>query len=96
MAETTTIQPVDEVLPAPQLIVFGLQHVLVMAASPITAAFLVSRALGFTPELTLNLISATFLVCGLGKNQAEQGYIPARMPRLVDCVLLHLAGNFTV
>jgi uracil-xanthine permease len=60
------VQPVDEVLPLPQLIAFGLQHVLVMAASPITAAFLVSRALNFTPALTLNLISATFLICGLG------------------------------
>ena len=48
------------------MVLFGLQHVLVMAASPITAAFLVSRALHFTPELTLNLISATFLICGLG------------------------------
>ncbi|HTZ03774.1 MAG TPA: uracil-xanthine permease family protein [Xanthobacteraceae bacterium] len=60
------VQPVDEVLPLPQLILFGLQHVLVMAASPITAAFLVSRALNLSPALTLNLISATFLICGLG------------------------------
>jgi uracil-xanthine permease len=59
-------QAVDEILPLPQLFLFGLQHVLVMAASPITAAFLVSRALSFTPALTLNLISATFLICGLG------------------------------
>ena len=62
----TETRPVDEVLPLPELFLFGLQHVLVMAASPITAAFLVSRALSFTPELTLNLISATFLICGLG------------------------------
>jgi uracil-xanthine permease len=67
MSETPSKgRPVDEVLPLPQLFLFGLQHVLVMAASPITAAFLVSRALNFTPELTLNLISATFLICGLG------------------------------
>ena len=66
MAETKAIQPVDELLPPTQLVLFGLQHVLVMAASPITAAFLVSRALSFSPELTLNLISATFLICGLG------------------------------
>jgi uracil-xanthine permease len=38
----------------------------VMAASPITSVFLVSKALNFSPALTLNLISATFLVCGLG------------------------------
>ena len=60
------VAPVDEILPVPQLFLFGLQHVLVMAASPITAAFLVSRALNFSPALTLNLISATFLICGLG------------------------------
>ncbi|MBV8840829.1 MAG: purine/pyrimidine permease [Alphaproteobacteria bacterium] len=66
MTETKPIQPVDALLPAGQLVLFGLQHVLVMAASPITAAFLVSRALNFSPELTLNLISATFLICGLG------------------------------
>jgi uracil-xanthine permease len=60
------ILPVDEILPARKLILLGLQHVLVMAASPITSVFLVSKALNFSPALTLNLISATFLVCGLG------------------------------
>ena len=60
------ILPVDEILPARKLILLGLQHVLVMAASPITSVFLVSKALNFSPALTVNLISATFLVCGLG------------------------------
>ena len=60
------VEPVDEVLPAQQLAAFGLQHVLVMAASPITSVFLMSRALNLDAGLSLNLISATFLVCGLG------------------------------
>ena len=60
------VNPVDEVLPWRELLLFGLQHVLVMAASPITGVFLISRALGLDGALTLNLISATFLVCGLG------------------------------
>ena len=60
------ILPVDEILPARKLVLLGLQHVLVMAASPITSVFLVAKALNFSPELTLNLTSATFLVCGLG------------------------------
>jgi uracil-xanthine permease len=60
------ISPVDEILPAEKLILFGLQHVLVMAASPITSVFLVSKALNLPPDLTINLISATFLVCGIG------------------------------
>jgi uracil-xanthine permease len=63
---TAPIPPVDEVLPVRKLILLGLQHVLVMAASPITSVFVVARALNFSPALTLNLISATFLVCGIG------------------------------
>ncbi|HVZ44042.1 MAG TPA: uracil-xanthine permease family protein [Ramlibacter sp.] len=58
--------PVDERLPWGQLLAFGLQHVLAMAAVPITSVFLVSKALGLPADLTINLISATFLVCGLG------------------------------
>jgi uracil-xanthine permease len=58
--------PVDALLPLPRLAAFGLQHVLVMAAVPITSVFLVAKALGLPADLTINLISATFLVCGLG------------------------------
>ena len=76
------VQPVDEVLAARKLFLLGLQHVLVMAASPITSVFLVSKALNFSPALTVNLISATFLVCGLGT--LLQSYGPwkfgARLP----------------
>ena len=57
---------VDAVLPLSQLLLFGLQHVLVMAAVPITSVFLVAKALALPAALTVNLISATFLLCGLG------------------------------
>ncbi|MNJ22771.1 Uric acid transporter UacT [compost metagenome] len=60
------VSPVDERLPWRQLLIFGAQHVLVMAASPIASVFLMATALGFSSELTLQLLSATFLVCGLG------------------------------
>lgn len=53
-------------LTASQTLLFGLQHVLVMAAVPITSVFLVAKALGLPADLTVNLISATFLMCGLG------------------------------
>ncbi|WP_347140285.1 uracil-xanthine permease family protein [Paracoccus sp. SSK6] len=62
----STIDPVDERLPLKDLVLYGFQHVLVMAASPITAVFLVAQTLGFDPALTVSIISATFLVCGLG------------------------------
>lgn len=60
------VPAVDERLPWRQLLIFGAQHVLVMAASPVASVFLMATALGFSSELTLQLLSATFLVCGLG------------------------------
>lgn len=57
---------VDEILPPKDLLLYGFQHVLVMAASPITAVFLVAQTLGFDTALTVSVISATFLVCGIG------------------------------
>lgn len=78
----TTPDPADEVLPTRTLLLFGLQHVLVMAASPITAVFLVSKALGLSGELTVSLISATFLACGLGTllQSFGPGRLGARLP----------------
>lgn len=66
MTNTQPVHAVDERLPYLKLVLFGLQHVLVVAASPITAVFLVAKALGLSSGLTVDLISATFLVCGLG------------------------------
>jgi len=66
MAHHPPVHAVDERLPLAKLVLFGLQHVLVVAASPITAVFLVAKALGLSSALTVDLISATFLVCGLG------------------------------
>ena len=62
----STAPEADPRLPLPQLLLFALQHVLVMAAAPITSVFLVAKALDLPAELTVNLISATFLLCGLG------------------------------
>lgn len=58
--------PVDERLPWQQFFVFGLRHVLLMAALPIAAAFLMSKALSLPSALAVQLLSATFVVCGLG------------------------------
>ena len=66
MTKTQPVHAVDERLPFLKLALFGLQHVLVVAASPITAVFLIAKALGLSSGLTVDLISATFLVCGLG------------------------------
>ncbi|WP_199258498.1 uracil-xanthine permease family protein [Paracoccus binzhouensis] len=75
-------EPADEKLPLKSLLLFGLQHVLVMAASPITAVFLVAQTLGFDTALTVSIISATFLICGLGSilQSFGPGGFGARLP----------------
>ena len=80
---TSTVEdPVDQMLPPRSLVLFGLQHVLVMAASPITAVFLVAQTLEFDAALTVSIISATFLVCGLGSilQSIGPGGFGARLP----------------
>ncbi|CAB3773664.1 nucleobase:cation symporter [Burkholderia sp. MSh2] len=74
--------PVDTRLPAWQLVLFGLQHVLSMAASPITAVFLIEKVLALPADLTVQLIGATFFACGIGTllQSLGAGPICARMP----------------
>lgn len=73
---------VDDVLAPPRMLAFGLQHVLVMAASPIASVFLMSKALQFSAALTLQLLSATFVICGIGSLIQSLGLrgIGARLP----------------
>ncbi|WP_420000455.1 uracil-xanthine permease family protein [Streptomyces boninensis] len=48
------------------MLLFGVQHVLVMAATPISSVFLVSATLDLSAELTVNLLAAAFVLSGLG------------------------------
>lgn len=80
--DESPVPGVDTVLPLAQLLLFGLQHVLVMAAVPITSVFLVAKALDLPTALTVNLISATFLLCGVGSLLQSFGpwKLGARLP----------------
>jgi len=81
-----TVPDVDKKLPFSQLLLFGLQHVLVMAAVPITSVFLVARAMDLSASLTVNLISATFLLCGLGS--LLQSFGPAKLGAKLPFVMV--------
>lgn len=74
--------PVDEFRPLSRLIPFGLQHVLVMAAAPISSVFLVAKTLDLTPDLTVRLLSSTFVLAGLGTLLQSFGpwHLGARLP----------------
>lgn len=58
--------PVDTLPPARRLLPLGLQHVLVMAATPISAVFLVSKTFGLSAHLTEDLLAAAFILSGIG------------------------------
>lgn len=79
---TTVVEPVDEPLKLRAMLLFGIQHVLVMAAAPITAVFLIGQAMGFSSDVTVALMSATFLACGIGTLLQSFGPfgIGARLP----------------
>ncbi|MFM9370640.1 uracil-xanthine permease family protein [Streptomyces sp. Da 82-17] len=48
------------------MLLFGVQHVLVMAATPISAIFLMSATLRLDAALTVDLLSAAFVLSGVG------------------------------
>lgn len=58
--------PDNDALPWQTTLLLALQHVLVVAATPITSVFLIAKALHFTDTVTASVLSATFLMCGLG------------------------------
>ncbi len=62
---TTSVHPVDEVLPTGKLAALGLQHVLVMYAGAIAVPLIVGRALKLSPDEVALLISADLFCCGL-------------------------------
>ncbi|WP_374727574.1 uracil-xanthine permease family protein [Haloactinomyces albus] len=64
------------------MIPFGLQHVLVMAATPISSVFLVSKTLGLSEDLTVKLLAAAFVFSGVGTlvQSLGPGRIGVRLP----------------
>lgn len=66
MAKTKhTIAPVDEMMPAGKLFVFGLQHVLAMYAGAVAVPLIIAAAAGLSKSNTAFLINADLFTCGL-------------------------------
>lgn len=57
--------PIDEFEGLPRLLLFGLQHVLVMYAGTVAVPLILGSALGFTPGQVIALISADLFTSGL-------------------------------
>ncbi|WP_159873433.1 MULTISPECIES: uracil-xanthine permease family protein [unclassified Raoultella] len=82
MPYSDSVVPENEALRWQTKLLLALQHVLVVAATPIAAVFLIAQALHFSDGVTTSLLSATFLMCGLGAilQSLGIGSFGARLP----------------
>lgn len=65
MSTSSSVHPVDELLPPPKLFALGLQHVMVMYAGAVAVPLIIGRALQLSPADVAFLISADLFVCGI-------------------------------
>lgn len=78
------VHPVDEILPAWQLGVYGFQHVLTFYAAAVIVPILVASALGLPHDVLEHLIEADLFTCGLASmlQAVGVGKIGVRLPLL--------------
>jgi uric acid transporter len=79
-----TVHPVDQVLPAPKLLVYGFQHVLAFYAGAVIVPILLANAINLTPEQLAYLINADLFTCGIASLIQTVGFwkIGVRLPLL--------------
>jgi OHCU decarboxylase len=76
--------PVDEVLPAPKLAVYGFQHVLAFYAGAVIVPILLANSIGLSTEQLIHLINADLFTCGIASIIQSVGFwkIGVRLPLL--------------
>ena len=90
MSSTTTkvtkraVHPVDEVLPASQLAVYGFQHVLAFYAGAVIVPILLAGAIGLSDEQLIHLINADLFTCGIASIIQSVGFwkVGVKLPLL--------------
>ena len=84
-ARTKSIKhPVDQILPIPNLAVYGIQHVLAFYAGAVVVPILLAGAIGLTQEELIHLINADLFTCGIASIIQSVGFwkIGVRLPLL--------------
>lgn len=85
--------PVDEILPVGQMILYGLQHVLVMYAGAVAVPLVVGSAVGLPLEQIILLISTDLFICGAATIAQSLGigaWIGCRLPLIQGCTFAAL------
>ena len=76
--------PVDEVLPAGKLAVYGVQHVLAFYAGAVIVPILLAGAIGLSERELIHLINADLFTCGIASIIQSVGFwkVGVRLPLL--------------
>ncbi|MFC7485920.1 2-oxo-4-hydroxy-4-carboxy-5-ureidoimidazoline decarboxylase [Knoellia sp. CPCC 206453] len=76
--------PVDEVLPAPKLLIYGFQHVLAFYAGAVIVPILLANAIGLSQQQLIHLINADLFTCGIASIIQSVGFwkVGVRLPLL--------------
>lgn len=79
-----TPHPVDEVLPAPKLALYGFQHVLAFYAGAVIVPILLAGAIGLSTDQLIHLINADLFTCGIASIIQSVGFwkVGVRLPLL--------------
>jgi len=98
---STSTHPVDEILPWPELVPLGIQHVLVMYAGAVAVPLIVGRALKLPADQVAVLVNADLFACGIVTLIQSVGIGPfgIRLPVMMGVTfasvspMLAIAGN---
>ena len=76
--------PVDEILPAPKLAIYGFQHVLAFYAGAVIVPILLAGAIGLSDRELIHLINADLFTCGIASIIQSIGFwkVGVRLPLL--------------
>ena len=76
--------PVDQLLPAPKLAIYGFQHVLAFYAGAVVVPILLASAIGLTQEQLIHLINADLFTCGIASIIQSIGFwkVGVKLPLL--------------
>jgi xanthine permease len=87
------LDPVEAYVGLPRMLLFGLQHVLVMYAGTVAVPLILGSALGLTPAQVVALIAADLFTSGLATLLQTLGWwrFGARLPLIQGCSFVFVA-----
>ncbi len=92
------VHPVDEVLPASRLAVYGAQHVLAFYAGAVIVPILLAAAIGLRGDDLVYLISADLFTCGIASIIQAVGFwqVGVRLPLLQGVTFTAVAPMISI